>query len=195
MKLSTLLALAALVALFIWSQRVLERPAPKGTVTEGRGRAVDGDSLTLDGQAIRLQGIDAPEFSQVCTGADGKPYNCGRTAAAALRRLLSEGPLSCSGYEFDRYNRMLGTCHVGGRNIAAELVREGLAVSYGDYYVEEAKARNEKKGLWAGDFDNPRDWRRTHERFEGAPPRNTPTPPANKPLQPVGTPVPPPRPQ
>ena len=195
MKFSTVLALAALVALFVWSQRVLERPAPPGSVTEGRARAIDGDSISLDGQQIRLQGIDAPEYSQTCQGADGQPYNCGRTAATALRRLLAQGPLTCSGYEFDRYNRLLGTCQVAGKNIAAELVREGLAVSYGDYLVEEARARNERKGLWAGAFDMPRDWRRTHDRHEGATPASGSVTAPDKAHRPVDTPPPPQRPR
>lgn len=164
MRLSTVLALAALVAMFIWAQGVNQRPDPLAGKAAGKVQVIDGDSLNVNGQAIRLQGIDAPEFQQVCT-RNGAEYRCGREAFQALRRLIGQNEVNCRGFEHDRYNRLLGTCTVTGENIAAHMVREGYAVSYGDYLVEEAKARNEKKGLWAGEFDMPRDWRAMHPRY------------------------------
>jgi endonuclease YncB( thermonuclease family) len=187
MKLTTVLALIALVLMFLWAQRVNQRPDPLRPETAGRAQAIDGDSLMVNGQTIRLQGIDAPEYNQTCQ-REGAEYRCGRDAAQALRRLLAQGEVICRGFEYDRYNRLLGTCTVAGDNIAARLVREGFAVSYGDYLVEEAKARNEKKGLWAGAFANPREWRREHPRQDA--PQGQPPP-----LSPVDVPAPPGRPK
>lgn len=181
MRLSTVFALIALVALFIWSQRVLERPIQGDPLSNGMAQAIDGDSLRLAGRELRLKGIDAPEFNQTCQ-RDGKEARCGREAHVALRKLLARAPVTCVGYEYDRYNRLLATCRSLGVDIAAAMVRSGMAVSYGDYLVEEAEARNAGNGLWAGTFDMPRDWRATHstphQPSAAAPrPAEVPTPP------------------
>jgi len=118
----------------------------------------DGDSLTLNGERIRLRGIDAPEFDQECT-LNGRSYACGKQARRALIDLVSSGRVSCSGWERDRYRRLLAQCEVDGRDLARTMVESGWAVSYGDYSRVEAEARSKKKGLWAGTFKAPRDWR------------------------------------
>jgi len=41
---------------------------------------IDGDTLEIHGQRIRLHGIDAPESRQLCR-LDGKPWQCGKDAA------------------------------------------------------------------------------------------------------------------
>lgn len=185
MRLSTLLALVALAVLYLWSQSVLRQP--KSTVDlSGKAQAVDGDSLRLNGQMIRLKGIDAPEYAQICV-RDRAEYRCGHEAFVALRKLLQTGDVRCDGAKHDRYGRVLGLCSVGAISINSRMVREGYAVSFGDYLVEEAQARNEKKGLWAGDFEMPRDYRARHPRdvaggedhkIEGEPaPTRTPLPP------------------
>ncbi|MBP2534097.1 thermonuclease family protein [Agrobacterium tumefaciens] len=50
----------------------------------GRASVIDGDTIEIQGQRIRLHGIDAPESAQVCNRANGKPYRCGREAAFAM---------------------------------------------------------------------------------------------------------------
>jgi endonuclease YncB( thermonuclease family) len=49
----------------------------------GKPRVVDGDTLVISGERIRLHGIDSPETRQTCTN-DGKASKCGREATAAL---------------------------------------------------------------------------------------------------------------
>jgi endonuclease YncB( thermonuclease family) len=51
----------------------------------------------------------------------------------------------------------VAVCRVGGRDIGAELVREGWALDYrrysgGAYAADQAAARAERAGLWAGEF-------------------------------------------
>ena len=125
------------------------------------GRAIvhDGDTITVAGERLRLRGIDSPELDQSCAGPDG-PYTCGRSAAAALRRLVGEGAVQCEGWQRDRYGRLLVDCTVGGVAINRRMVQDGWAGSYGDHARAEAEARDAKRGLWAGDFDRPQDWRR-----------------------------------
>ncbi|MDN8756685.1 hypothetical protein Q0L86_14175, partial [Staphylococcus aureus] len=47
----------------------------------GRASVVDGDTLEVHGQRIRLWGIDTVESSQTCLDSRGKPWPCGRRAA------------------------------------------------------------------------------------------------------------------
>lgn len=160
-----LLVLIALVlgALYAWQVGTGRTPWTQEMLLTGTAVPVDGDSFRLNGRDIRLKGIDAPEYRQTCQRL-GKDVACGREAAAALRRLLARAPVTCTGGEEDRYNRLLAHCRVLGVDIAATLVREGLAVSYGDYLAEEAEARNDNRGLWSGTFERPRDWRARHPR-------------------------------
>ncbi len=53
----------------------------------GVASVIDGDTLEIHGQRIRLHGIDAPESRQLCH-LDGKPWQCGKDAANALAAAL-----------------------------------------------------------------------------------------------------------
>ena len=59
-------------------------PGDSGGELSGRAVIVDGDTLRLGGERIRLKGMDAPELAQSCTGADGRSWPCGQQAKAAL---------------------------------------------------------------------------------------------------------------
>ena len=117
--------------------------------------------ITLGAERIRLRGIDAPEFTQICR-KDGADYPCGRRARDALAGLIGGEPVACTGWERDRYGRLLAACTAGGKDLNRELVEAGWAVAYGDFEAEEAAARQDGAGLWAGSFDRPRDWRDQH---------------------------------
>lgn len=175
MRLSTLIALMVLGALAVWSQRVLERPVTRDMVSNGQAVAIDGDSLRINGEDMRIKGIDAPEYSQTCQRM-GKEVACGREAAAALRRILARAPVTCVGFEHDRYGRLLVTCRSLGADVGAMLVKQGMAVSFGDYLLEEAEARADNRGLWSGTFDMPRDWRASHPRSDPPKPAAPPVP-------------------
>lgn len=131
----------------------------------GPVRVVDGDSIVIAGTMIRLDGIDAPEWDQVChRGEPPRSYRCGLAAKDALRDLIAGRPVDCDFQPApDRYGRRLGTCSVAGTPINAWLVEHGHAlafVRYSDRYVaEEARARDAKRGMWAGPHLAPWDWR------------------------------------
>ncbi len=42
------------------------------------------------------------------------------------------------------------------------MVGDGWAVSFGEYYQQEARAKKHKAGIWAGEFERPADWRKLH---------------------------------
>lgn len=129
---------------------------------EGPFVAIDGDTLAVGAERLRLEGIDAPEARQVCQDQGGRDWACGEEAQTALERLTSAASTVCSGSDRDRYDRLLVRCRNGGLDINAEMVRTGIAVASGDYRSEEGKARDEGQGLWAGAFERPRDWRVRH---------------------------------
>ena len=130
----------------------------------GAARIIDGDTLEVAGVRVRLLGIDAPEGKQSCE-RDGVAWLCGQEAAEALRDLVGASPLSCVEHDRDRYKRSVSVCNLpNGTDIGAFMVSNGYAVAYARYsklYVEdEKKAREAKRGLWAGTFQMPWNWRR-----------------------------------
>jgi len=150
---------AAILGLLILLAARLDR-VETHTLT-GRPMVNDGDTITLGTERIRLRGLDAPELGQICRRNDAD-YACGRRAREALAILIGEHPVACSGWERDRYGRLLATCSVVGRDINSNLVERGWAVAYGDFEIEEQRARASRSGLWAGTFERPRDWRTQH---------------------------------
>lgn len=129
-----------------------------GATYQGQARVNDGDTITIAGERLRIRGIDAPEFNQRCREGESG-YPCGRRSLESLRDLLGAASVTCKGWERDRYGRRLVTCLAGDRDIGAMQVSRGWAVSYGAYTAEEADARAAKRGMWAGEFDRPSEWR------------------------------------
>ncbi len=127
-------------------------------VFTGDAWVIDGDTIIMDGEKLRLSGIDAPEISQKCEKPSGF-WNCGLASKKALRKMVLERDISCKTGGLDRYDRWLVVCKGGGIDINAALVSNGWAVDYGGYAREEAKARRAKSGIWQGSFENPQEWR------------------------------------
>lgn len=127
-------------------------------------RVVDGDSLVIDNQRIRLWGIDAPERDQTCEGRDGRTYECGRDATAVMVELTRGQRVTCETRDTDRYGRTVAVCRTPAGELNAAMVRRGWAVVYrryakGAYESEEAAARAEHLGIWAGRFTLPEQYR------------------------------------
>ena len=147
-----LLTISGLIALICLSSVEAD---PGGTVT-----VIDGDTLDIDGQRIRLFGIDAPESKQIC--AD-RPYRwrCGDHATQALTNLIANRTVTCRGRGQDEYGRIIGVCRAGTLDINAWMVSQGLALAYAsDYIGQEQTAKAAGRGLWKGDFVTPWDWRK-----------------------------------
>jgi endonuclease YncB( thermonuclease family) len=130
---------------------------------EGTARVIDGDSLEVAGQELRLHGIDAPEGAQQCE-RNGKAWSCGREAAETLKGLIGGKTVTCQGVVYDRYERLVAKCKVDWLDLGAELVNRGMAIAYEryslDYVPNHREARARGVGIFAGEFIEPSRWRR-----------------------------------
>lgn len=132
-------------------------PGDLGTHVSGRAVVIDGDTLDVAGERIRLEGIDAPESDQTCSGGWFGTWKCGRASADHLRWLTGGRRVDCLSTGRDKYGRVLGLCTADGRDINAEMVRTGHAwafVRYSTrYQIIEADARKARAGIWKGDAE------------------------------------------
>ena len=95
----------------------------------GRNCVVDGDTIWLLGQNIRIAGIDAPETHE---------YRCpeekalGDRTTERLLELVNSGAVTLSSIERDedRYGRKLRNVAVDGQDVGETLIAEGLAREY-----------------------------------------------------------------
>ncbi len=130
----------------------------------GRASVIDGDTIEIQGQRIRLHGVDAPEKGQPCFDAANQPYRCGQNAAVALDELIGQSPVSCREKDVDRYGRTVAACRVRGEDVGLWLVRSGNAFAYrrysSDYIGAEQEAKNNRRGVWAGHTQAPWEWRK-----------------------------------
>lgn len=151
-------------------------PPPHPPAIVGQASVIDGDTLEIHGQRIRLWGIDAPEAGQTC--ARGREtYRCGQQAALHLDRLIERQPVTCTARgRPDRYRRIVAVCTVRvrcdrgedcvtfQRNLGAWMVADGWALDYPRYSDSEHAeqqwdAEQAKKGIHAGTFMAPWEWR------------------------------------
>ena len=91
---------------------------------------VDGDTLKLEGESIRLADIDAPEvFSFECAAEKTR----GEEATRRLQELINAGPfvVTRSTRDVDRYGRKLRVLSRDGQSLGLMLADEGLAQRWG----------------------------------------------------------------
>ncbi|WP_100693941.1 thermonuclease family protein [Bartonella sp. 1-1C] len=133
---------------------------------KGKALVIDGDSIKISDNIIRLAGIDAPELNQFC-GIKKERYACGLQAKKKLEKLIAHQSVTCYWSKKDNYHRILAICRTKKvNNINAAMVRNGWAISFYNYPKEEQKAKRRKKGIWQSSFQNPQEWRKTHPRIK-----------------------------
>lgn len=95
----------------------------------GYNCVVDGDTIWLKGQKIRVADIDAPETHDFhCTSEK----ELGDRATVRLHDLLESGPIALQPIDRDEdsYGRKLRIVLVNGTSVGDTLVKEGLARYY-----------------------------------------------------------------
>ena len=133
----------------------------------GKAWIVDGDTLKISGQSIRLHGIDAVESKQTCTTDAGVQWACGQAVKTMLIDVVKGKTVDCVVKDTDRYQRKIAVCYLNDTDLNALVVRAGGAVAYTRYsrdYVEEEKlAKSEQIGIWSGNFIEPSKWRQKNK--------------------------------
>ena len=130
----------------------------------GNARVIDGDTIEIAGERIRLHGIDAPEAKQTCLDGKGKEWRCGEEATIALATIVGDQPITCRGDKRGKYGRLIAVCSVGLFDLNVLMVTRGWALAYrqysSEYVPEEDYARLYKRGIWRGQFIAPWEWRK-----------------------------------
>lgn len=112
-------------------------------------RVVDGDTLVLNGESIRLKGISAPEMKDPG----------GKESRAYLLALARNGTVTCELTGERTHDRSVGFCKAGDVDLNGQMVRDGWAAACprysGRYVADEAKAKAGRRGIWATGYELP----------------------------------------
>ena len=162
-----LLVLMLGFAIIFMATVVKAQPLPGTCYTARVVRIIDGDTITVYDKAgcfhrIRLAMIDAPEKEQ--------PF--GAEANEALSELLKEGTVSLKVHCIDKYNREVAFVNCDGKDVSAEMLKEGMALHYHMNFDKcemydkfEAAAKRCRQGLWSQEkIEKPWDFRRKHRK-------------------------------
>ena len=97
-------------------------------IISGTAKVIDGDTIKIETNKIRLFGIDAPESKQLCKKtwlsisflSFNKEYPCGEISTNKLKRKINNKFIMCKIKNKDRYNRFIGECFKDKTNIKHE---------------------------------------------------------------------------
>lgn len=140
-----------LLAAFVAScsgQIEAETPQSARETIAGVASVVDGDTIEIHGERIRLSGYDTPERGARCGN-----INVYQKAALELSDFIGTRTVTCTVTDTDRWKRMVATCSVGGTDLGDYIVRQGWGrdwpqYSKGRYSDEEASALAAQAGIW-----------------------------------------------
>ncbi|MBE0579974.1 MAG: thermonuclease family protein [Devosia sp.] len=141
------------------------------SLLSGRVSVVDGRTLLFpdQGRTVQLMNIDTCEVAQwavVQSSSGPSPVPCGARAKAWLTRTVGTQSVDCQGAGFTRTGQVLAYCAVGGRDVALEMLRVGLAVIdtprpvRAQYFAVQADAVAKRYGIWATFVLDMEEWRR-----------------------------------
>lgn len=143
MKLKPYLAAAAALALSLGATSE-ELPASMAGVVS----VIDGDTLEMHGERIRLNGFDTPEEGKRCGN-----LNVYQAGALALSDFIGTQTVECDITGKDRRGRFIGVCSVDGKELGEHMVSTGWGRDWPRYskrsYADEEKAAREAgAGIW-----------------------------------------------
>jgi endonuclease YncB( thermonuclease family) len=96
----------------------------------GRAKVIDGDTIVVPDQLVRLHGIDAPELDQTFWWR-GEQIACGTMSLAALEALIAGVKVRCEVIERDRHGRLVAKVYSpNGVDVGRRLVSAGWALAY-----------------------------------------------------------------
>jgi len=124
----------------------------------GNAKVIDGDTIHIGSNKIRLHGIDAPETNQTCEKNNVEWY-CGKDSAQILINFINNQKVTCDVKGTDKYKRYISVCFVNNIDMNEFMVRNGWAIAYRyyskDYAESEDRAKKDNIGIWQSLFQEP----------------------------------------
>lgn len=145
-----------------------EPPAP---TISGTARVIDGDTISIRDQRIRLAAIDSCEVDQSGTRS-GAEWPCGKIARSFMREIADGKHITCRVIDTDQYRRLVAQCFESGRDVGLAIVAAGLAetlfrylprqhgMNLGEYIGTEERAKAANAGMWSAQILKPSEFRR-----------------------------------
>ena len=138
-------------------------------ILSGYGYAVDGNTLAIGADSVRIAGVMAPLLNQRGEDQIARSYPAGLYARDVLASFVAERPIACRvvpqrSKEKDAQGRYFGICAAGKtQDIGASLIKRGWAmvdrsgdtVVYGNYAELESLAKASRFGIWQGPIQLP----------------------------------------
>ena len=124
-----------------------------GDKFRGQGRAVSGDTLSVNGQTLHLFGLRAPELGGTCQ-AGLVSWRCGDASRESLQNLLSQGDVDC--IVVSSGSPPEATCRQAGEDISRAIVADGMATTDQAGLVGlMLDAKHDRRGLWTDPNSSP----------------------------------------
>ncbi|MEM1298075.1 MAG: thermonuclease family protein [Pseudomonadota bacterium] len=134
------LVAGAILVSAAWISTVTETVPDAANLSGVLSHVRDGDTLEVDGIAVRLRGITCDEHGPLADAATHR-----------VRAFLG-GPAACRLNGERNRDRLIGWCSAGGQDIGAMLVREGLCGRCPRYDPENTYTEIAGQVRWEGEM-------------------------------------------
>jgi endonuclease YncB( thermonuclease family) len=137
-----------------------------GTEISGRAWVIDGHTLVIGEQVVRLTAMQSPALEQTCP-LHQTSWRCGEKAKDNLAAMVSKTLVTCVVTGPAMPPAVAAVCRTPNNDdLGRSQVRDGLAVVNRnffplDYQDQEQEAKAQKRGMWAGKFVLPWMWSST----------------------------------
>lgn len=116
----------------------------------GRPTVIRGDLIQVDGETIRLMGVDEIRGFRHCS-PNGFGWQCGTSSAGALALLLGDKKVACEPKGRNAQGETVAICFLGNTDIAAEMLLRGMVINVTDrfdYKLKQNMAKADRVGYW-----------------------------------------------
>ena len=138
-------------------------------IISGYGYTIDGNTIQIGSDKIRLVGSAAPKLTQTGQDTIARPYPAGLYARDVLASIIADKPLGCrvvpqKGEEKDAEGRFFGICAAPKiSDVSGEMIKRGWAMIdrsgetqiYSTYVNIETSSKTIRRGIWQGPIDKP----------------------------------------